>query len=447
LDKIRDLIKESIKNTEFENNTFSVGGYVRDQVMNRQSASEDMDIVVSLPEGGIKLANYLYSTGVCSKPVVFVNFGTAMVKMQGYTVEFVMTRKESYRDKSRKPDVQLGTIKDDIFRRDFTINSLIQNVISGEIIDISGYGLSDINDGIIRATSDPNIIFVEDPLRTLRAIRFAARFNFKIEEETANGMKKYADRLQNISKERIKDEISKIMVGENIGYALNLMLELNIMNYVFPELTKLKNLEQNKYHFADVWDHTVMVVENSPADLEIRMAALFHDIGKQCCMSKDEKGIHFYGHDKESVKLSSRLLTELKFPKIFVANVSILIKNHMCLKSSGKNGEILTDKKLRKIYHQLGDFVDKLLDLIHADNISHAVEYNLPGQVSHLRERLKRIKDEYSLKPFPLSGHDIMEAFRIKEGEIIGEWMTKAKDLWLEHPDWNKQRLIEELRK
>ncbi|MBN2829326.1 MAG: CCA tRNA nucleotidyltransferase [Candidatus Cloacimonetes bacterium] len=445
MDAIRELIKNSIINTEFENCTFLVGGYVRDKVMNRESKSDDMDIVVALPEGGIKLARYLHEQGISSEPVIFENFGTAMVRINHYSIEFVMTRRESYRDKSRKPDVAHGTIEDDIFRRDFTINSLIQNVVTGEILDLSGNGFKDIEEGVIRSTSDPDIIFVEDPLRTLRAIRFAARFHFRIEEVTASGMKKHADKLRFISRERIKDELSKILVGDNVSYGLNLMLEMGIMEFVFPKLINLKNLEQNKYHFGDVWEHTLRVVENSPRDLEVRMAALLHDVGKQSCVSEDDKGIHFYGHELISADISQEMLTDLRYSKIFIANVCILVKNHMRLKGAGKLGEKLTDKTLRRIYHQLGDLTDKLFDLVHADNVSHASEYNLPLQIQGLKTRLMKIKDDYSGKPFPLTGHDVMKTFGIKEGEEIGQIINEAKELWLEHPEWDKEKLLKEL--
>jgi poly(A) polymerase len=445
LEKTRELIKNCITKTEFENKTFLVGGYVRDQVMDNDSSSDDMDIVVALPDGGIRLARFLYEKGVSSEPIVFENFGTAMVRINGHSIEFVMTRKESYRDKSRKPDVELGTIEDDIFRRDFTINSLIQNVVTGEILDISGNGIEDIKNGIIRSTSNPDIIFVEDPLRTLRAVRFATRFKYQIEEITADGMKRHADKLHFISRERIKDELSKILISNNVAYGLNIMLDLGIMPYVLPKLVALKDLEQNKYHFGDVWEHTLRVIQNTPPDLEIRMAALLHDVGKQYCVSEDEKGIHFYGHEQIGADLTQDMLTELRYSKIFVANVSALVKNHMRLKGAGENGEKLTDKTLRRIYHQMGNLIYKLLDLIHADNVSHADEYNMPLQVQGLKTRLERIKEEYSGLPFPLSGHDIMEAFDIEEGEKIGDIMKEAQELWLEHPDWDKQRILEEL--
>jgi poly(A) polymerase len=408
LEKTRELIKNCITKTEFENKTFLVGGYVRDQVMDNDSSSDDMDIVVALPDGGIRLARFLYEKGVSSEPIVFENFGTAMVRINGHSIQFVMTRKESYRDKSRKPDVELGTIEDDIFRRDFTINSLIQNVVTGEILDISGNGIEDIKNGIIRSTSNP-------------------------------------DKLHFISRERIKDELSKILISNNVAYGLNIMLDLGIMPYVLPKLVALKDLEQNKYHFGDVWEHTLRVIQNTPPDLEIRMAALLHDVGKQYCVSEDEKGIHFYGHEQIGADLTQDMLTELRYSKIFVANVSALVKNHMRLKGAGENGEKLTDKTLRRIYHQMGNLIYKLLDLIHADNVSHADEYNMPLQVQGLKTRLERIKEEYSGLPFPLSGHDIMEAFDIEEGEKIGDIMKEAQELWLEHPDWDKQRILEEL--
>ncbi len=447
MDKVRELIKKCIVGTEFDGKTYLVGGYVRDIIMGKQHQSQDMDIVVSIPNGGILLSQYLYEQGISSEPIVFENFGTSMIRIDGYNVEFVMTRKESYRDKSRKPDVESGTIEDDIYRRDFTINSLLQEVVSGEILDISELGISDINNGIIRSTSDPDIIFVEDPLRILRAIRFAARFNYSIEENTLSGLMKHVNKLEYISKERIKDELTKIMVGNNVGYGLNLMLDTGVMEYVLPQLKGLKNLEQNKYHFADVWNHTIAVVENSPADLEVRIAALLHDVGKQCCRTVDEKGVHFYKHESYSAKLAYEMLSDLRYSKQFILHVSALVKNHMRFKNSGNCAENLTDKRLRKIFYEIGELIDKLIQLVHADNISHAPEFNMPNQAECLWKRINKIKEEYNKTPFPLTGHDIMDAFRIQEGEIIGVYLKKARELWLEHPEMDKDKILEELNK
>ncbi len=447
LDKIRELIKKCILGTEFDGKTYLVGGYVRDLVMDKGHLSNDMDIVVAIPNGGVLLSQYLYEKGVSSEPVIFESFGTSMIQINGYSIEFVMARKESYRDKSRKPDVEAGTIEDDIYRRDFTINSLLQEVVSGEIIDISGYGYSDIEEGIIRSTSDPGIIFVEDPLRILRAIRFAARFNYKIESNTEFGMKEHVDKLEYISKERIKDELTKILIGDNVGYGLNLLQDTGVMKYILPDLVNLRNLEQNKYHFGDVWNHTVVVVENTPIDLETRMGALLHDVGKYKSRTEDSKGIHFYKHESYSAEIAFEMLTNLRYSKQFIVNVCNLIKNHMKFKNSGYLAENLTNKTLRKIYYHIGDLIDKLLDLVHADNVSHATDFNMPRQVEFIRKRLDKIKEEYNDTPFPLSGHDIMNTFEISEGELIGEFLKQAREIWLEHPDISKEKLLRELEK
>ncbi|RLC50195.1 MAG: tRNA nucleotidyltransferase, partial [Candidatus Cloacimonadota bacterium] len=200
MENVLKKIADAIVGTEFENKTFAVGGYVRDLLMKRQT--EDLDIVVNLKNGGIKLAKFLFEKGISSKPIVYENFGTAMVKIAGYQIEFVMTRRESYRDKNRKPEVEFGTLEEDVFRRDFTINSLLLNISANEILDLTGKGKSDIQNGIIRSTSDPKIIFGEDPLRMLRAVRFAVQLDFEIEKETQKGIIENASKLQFISAER-----------------------------------------------------------------------------------------------------------------------------------------------------------------------------------------------------------------------------------------------------
>ncbi len=200
------IISEAIKGTSFENNSYIAGGFVRDLVMGKKS--NDLDIVVALENGGEKLAEFLFEKGASSKPVIFERFGTALAIINGHKVEFVMTRKESYRARSRKPDVQIGTLKQDVFRRDFTINSLLMNISNNEILDITEKGFADIKNRIIRSSSEPSIIFAEDPLRMLRAVRFSVELNFNIESETVKGIKFNVDKLEDISWERKRDELS-----------------------------------------------------------------------------------------------------------------------------------------------------------------------------------------------------------------------------------------------
>ena len=442
--KIEKIISKAIIGTDFENKTFIVGGYVRDKVMGIQS--QDMDIVVELDNGGKKLADFLFRKRLSSRPVIFENFGTAFVMIENHKIEFVMTRKESYRDKNRKPDVAVGTLKEDIFRRDFTINSLIMNIISGEIKDITGKGISDIKKKIIRSTSNPGIIFGEDPLRMLRAIRFSIKLGFEIEPETAKGILENAKQLRHISWERRRDEIVKMLESDKPAQAINLLDEYNLLKNLIPELDKLKGLEQGKCHDLDAFKHTLKVLELTKPNLELRLAALLHDIGKVETISENGNGIHSDEHEKISAEISRKILKRLRFPINQIKRISYLIQNHMLLKNAGKNGEKISAKELRKLIFEAGENLDLLLELIHADNQVHTKDYLRQEQIPRIRKKIEFLKKDFSKKEMPVSGKDVMAFFRLKEGTKIGELLEKAKDIWFEHPEWGKEKILEKMK-
>ncbi|MDD3051940.1 MAG: CCA tRNA nucleotidyltransferase, partial [Candidatus Cloacimonetes bacterium] len=298
-------ISEIIKGTEFENKTFIAGGYVRDLILGRKN--DDIDLVVEMNNGGVKLAKFLHRIGASSVPVIYKNFGTALINIDGYKVELVMTRSESYRDRNRKPEVQYATLLQDVMRRDFTINSLLQNICTGEIIDLSGKGMDDLRDRIIRATDDPVIIFREDPLRILRAVRFANRLDFSIEPETEKYIKEHGSELQYISQERKREELEKILLSNRPADGIRLLFKLDLIDYLIPELREIENLEQNNYHCYDALEHSLQVLDKTKATIELRLAALLHDIGKKRTYSKD-KHIHFYNHEKTGAEMCKEIL-------------------------------------------------------------------------------------------------------------------------------------------
>ena len=437
------LIANAIHDTKFEKNTFIVGGFVRDKVMGKES--NDLDIVVSLPDGGIALAQLLHQNGISSRPVIFPQFGTAQVIISGYKIEFVMARKESYHSNNRKPDVIQGTIKEDIYRRDFTVNSLIMNVMNSEIQDITGKGIADIKAEIIRTTSLPNIIFKEDPLRIMRAVRFAVQLNFIIEEETMNGMIHNVQMLKHISHERIRDELIKILLSSAPADGIRIMVKTGIINYVIPELAMLNGAQQNKYHNKDVLGHTLNVLKNTPDDIVLRLAALLHDIAKPRTKTQDEQGIHFYRHEIAGAKRTRKILNNLKFPKNIITKVCKLIKNHMRLKAFGDSLEGLSDVAVRRLIFQMEDELESLLLLIHADNISHAKAYCLPNQISNLKKRIASNLKKINGKMLPVTGRDIMLHFEMSEGKDIGKILDNAHEIWLQHPLWDKTEILNKI--
>lgn len=434
------IIAKAIRGTEFENNTFIAGGFIRDRVMGKES--NDLDIVVSLPEGGINLAQLLYKKGISSRPVIFQRFGTAQVIISGNKIEFVMARKESYRNKSRKPDVVQGTITEDIYRRDFTVNSLIMNVMNDEIHDITDKGIADIKAKIIRATSQPDIIFTEDPLRMLRAVRFAVQLKFSIEDNTMSGIIRNAQMLQHISRERIRDELIKILLSSAPADGIRMLVHSGIMQYIIPELVLLDGAQQNKYHDKDILEHTLKVLQNTPADIVIRLSALLHDIAKPQTRTEDNKGIHFYRHEIAGKKRARKILHNLKFPKETITKVSKLIKNHMRLKAFGDTLEGFSDTAVRRLIIQLDSELESLLSLIHADNISHAKAYCLPNQIPNLKKRVTSNLKKINGKMLPVTGRDIMLHFEMSEGQNIGKILDQAHEIWLQHPLWDKTEIL-----
>jgi len=443
---MKDVIKsivEAITGTKFENNTYVAGGFVRDKIMGKMS--NDLDIVVSLPEGGIELARFLYKKGISSRPVIFERFGTAQVVINEHKIEFVMTRNESYTINNRKPIVKSGTIEEDIYRRDFTVNSLIMNMMNSGIRDISGKGMTDIEAKIIRATSNPESIFSEDPLRMLRAIRFAVQLGFSIEEKTLDGIVANAQMLQYISRERIRDELTKILLSPAPAKGIRMMIDYGIMQYVIPEIVNLKGAAQNKYHDKDVLGHTLMVLQNTPPDIIIRLSTLLHDIAKPQTKTQDEKGIHFYHHEIAGAKLTRKILTNLKFPTETIGKISKLIKNHMRLKAFGDELENLSDVAVRRLMLQLDSELEPLLMLIHADNLSHAKEYSLPNQVTNLKKRIASNLKKINGKKLPVTGRDIMLHFEMSEGQNVGKVLKQAHEIWLKHPLWTKTEILNKL--
>ncbi|MDP8202018.1 MAG: CCA tRNA nucleotidyltransferase [Candidatus Tenebribacter burtonii] len=444
MNKVIVIIANAIRQTEFENNTFIAGGFVRDKIMKKKS--NDLDIVVSLPNGGINLAQFLFKKGISSRPVIFYRFGTAQLVISGHKIEFVMTRKESYRDKSRKPDVIQGTITEDIYRRDFTMNSLIMNVMDNKIQDITNKGIDDIKAKIIRATSQPNIIFEEDPLRMLRAVRFAVQLDFIIEESTMNGIIRNAKMIENISRERIRDELIKILLSPAPAGGIRILVQTGIMQYIIPEIVLLNGAQQNKYHDKDMLEHSLQVLQNTPEDIVLRLSALLHDIAKPQTRTEDKKGVHFYRHEIASAKRAQKILNHLKFPKETITKVCKLIKNHMRLKAFGDTLKNFSDVAVRRLIFQMDSELEPLLSLIHADNISHAKDYNLPNQIPNLKLRITSNLKKINGKKLPVTGRDIMLHFEMSEGQNIGRILDKAYEIWLMHPLWNKTEILKEIR-
>lgn len=450
--KVLSLLKKIIKNTEYENNIYLVGGAVRDNIMGKDIKDLDFTVIGGGLDRGIEFSTWLakkmgnYKEG--SNPVTFEQFGTSKLDTKGNTLgipeielEFVAPRKEEYEEGSRKPIVKAGTLEDEAYRRDLTLNSLMMNVSNEEIIDITGRGIDDIKNGIIRTPLDANVTFKDDPLRMLRAIRFYSKYGFKLEQEVIDGIKNNAERIDTISKERVKDELNKILVTDKPREAMRLMKDVGLLQYIIPEFKDAIGMTQNKHHKDDVFDHSLEVLSKTQPVLVERLMALFHDIGKVLTKTVDEGGeVHFYGHEKVGEDMVKDIMRRLKYPNELIDAVSNGVRHHMNLKHGG-NAAKFTDKTLRKFRQKVGDNLEAILNVIHADNIAHSEFSSMPDQISKVRERLSNLEDkvdENNNIVLPINGGDLIK-LGLKPSVLVGKILEEVKEMYFENPNITKE--------
>ena len=453
--QIKEFLREVIRGTEFEGHVMTVGGCVRDDLMGLDI--KDIDMCVSLPEGGIRFAEWLKEKELATGDVtVYPSYGTAMLHLKNFPdveLEFVQTRKEKYIDHScRNPQTAFGSIEEDCLRRDLTINSLYCNISTDEIIDITGNGVNDIRDHIIRTPADPDLTYDDDPLRILRCIRFASRYGWDIEAETMDGMKRNAFRLEIIAKERIHDELCKMLTCAHPVMAMELLRESGAMHYVIPELEETYEMAQNEYHFGTVWEHTLAVLGNIESDnLELRMAALLHDIGKIRVRTVEDGKVHFLNHEHAGVDMVKDILITLRYSNDFIDEVAFLVKNHMVCKTWGSECEHLKTKKLRKLQYQCGseERFRNLMLLIDADNNAHAADKCMPRQVELIIRRTEEMKRDGSAMfgyKLPLTGKDVMEIKGIEPGPKVKSCLDYLLKLAFVNPLRDKEDVIKHLK-
>lgn len=429
-----------IKNLATDTNTecYVIGGYVRDRIMNRPFKN-DVDILVI--GSGIEFATLL-GEQLHAKVAVYKSFGTAMLVYNGLDVEFVGARKESYRRDSRKPIVEDGTLEDDQNRRDFTINAMAYSLNKanyGELLDPFD-GLNDIQNRIIRTPLEPNETFSDDPLRMMRAIRFATQLNFKIDVKAIQAISENKERIKIISKERITDELNKIILSTKPSIGFKYLFDTGLLELIFPAMYNLHGVDiiEGRGH-KDNFYHTLEVLDNvceMSDDLWLRWAAIMHDIAKPATKRFDKRvGWTFHGHEDKGARMVPKLFAEMKLPlNEKMKFVQKLVQLH--LRPIVLAQDIVTDSAVRRLLFEASDDIDALMMLCHAD-VTTKNEYKKTKYRQNfelVKQKLKDVEERDQLRNWqpPVTGADIMTMFGLGPGRQVGIIKNAIREAILE---------------
>ena len=419
MDDLIRALRKATECTDYEGRLYLVGGIVRDAVLGVEP-EEDIDIVLEGDAG--ELARFLLQRGVGDHPpVIFPRFGTAMLSVAGRQIEIVGARKESYDRTSRKPSTAPGSLLDDVLRRDFTINTLLRNLHTDEILDLTGQAFDDIEARLIRTPKEPVVTFEDDPLRMMRAVRFASKLGFTIHPETYEAIRGCSKRLKIVSAERIRDEFTKIVVSEGAARGLGILRETGLLDHFAAELSATQGVTQNVYHIHDIWTHTLKTLESIPAEegITLRLAAVLHDVGKPPTRSVDDQGgVHFYGHQKVGAEIARRIMRRLRFPNSRIDEVAFLISMHLRV---GEYDSQWSDAAVRRLIRDAGDHLEDLMTLTRADK--GAANPDMPSvDLDVVRTHIGKVRSDLAGQRIasPLDGKEIIELLGIAPGPEVG---------------------------
>jgi len=421
---------------------FVVGGYVRDYYLNRLDPQEIADIDFVTVGSGIRLARKVAKELNTDNLSVFKRFGTAQIKFNGLDLEFVGARKESYRSDSRKPTVDNGSLEDDQLRRDLTINALSWslNEESFGVLHDPFHGIKDLEDKRIRTPIDPEKTFEDDPLRMMRAVRFAAQLKFDIDPNTFQAIQKKAHRLSIISKERITEELNKIVMTPTPSDGFSMLLKTGLLNEFFPEMVNLQGVDvKNGQKHKDNFWHTLEVLDNVASvsdNLWLRWAAIMHDIAKPPTKRFSKSaGWTFHGHDALGAKWTPKIFRRLSLPlDDRMKYVKKLVRLH--LRPIALVSDEVSDSAIRRLIYEAGDDIDDLMKLCRAD-ITSKNEWRVKkyrNNFDRVEDKIEAVEEKDKMRNWknPISGEEIMEVFDVKPGPIVGRVKDEIKEAILE---------------
>lgn len=444
---VNQLIRNAVEGTAFANSYIAaVGGCVRDELMRLSPTyapfigeTKDYDYVMvtkdiaDLP----KLASLISDFYGVKDLQIFEKFGTAKMTIDGYSIELAVSRKECYYEHSRKPEVRLGTLVEDSFRRDFKMNAMYYHICMKSFNPFYIYdgrqGMIDLLTGTLSTCDEPRRTFEEDPLRIMRAVRFATKYNLELDMYTAGAIRGVvnAGRLSVVSMERYRDELMKILSLSNPGRALFMLKHFGVLQYIMPEVAECFGVTQNKYHHEDVGMHCLTVLNKASKlnnDPLVRLAALLHDIGKPTTRTQVGEKVQFLHHESVGVPIAQRLMSRLKFSNDDIKFVGTIIARHMDFGADPKDGAI------RKTIYKAQETLYPLLDVMEADNQSHHPDHVKPNHIAAIRERIDNMDVEAIWNTeAPLSGEQIMALLNCKPGEVVGRIKKRLLEIKLKN--------------